>query len=69
MVDVMGLGDTPALVVGGGSGIGRATARLLAAAGAGVAMGDIDEDRAVTSAAFVFRSPSAEKPSTSGSVR
>jgi NAD(P)-dependent dehydrogenase (short-subunit alcohol dehydrogenase family) len=44
--DALGLKDKPTLVVGGGSGIGRATAQLLAAAGARVAVADLDGDRA-----------------------
>src|SRR5262245_9165404 len=44
--DVLGLRDQPVLVVGGGSGIGRATANLLARVGARVAVGDVDPDRA-----------------------
>ena len=44
MIDanVLGLGGKGALVVGGGSGIGRATCLLLARAGAKVAVGDLD---------------------------
>src|SRR2546421_491449 len=44
--DVLGLRDQPVLVVGGGSGIGRAAANLLARVGARVAVGDVDADRA-----------------------
>jgi NAD(P)-dependent dehydrogenase (short-subunit alcohol dehydrogenase family) len=44
--NVLGLRDKPALVVGGGSGIGRAAANLLARVGARVAVGDVDRDRA-----------------------
>ena len=44
--DVLGLRDKSVLVVGGGSGIGRATANLLAAVGARVAVGDVDAGRA-----------------------
>ena len=44
--DVFGLRDRPVLVVGGGAGIGRATALLLARIGASVAVADIDETRA-----------------------
>src|SRR3954471_10832114 len=44
--DVLGLQDKPVLVVGGGSGIGRATALLLAQLGANVAVADLDDTRA-----------------------
>jgi NAD(P)-dependent dehydrogenase (short-subunit alcohol dehydrogenase family) len=44
--DLFGLRGKPALVVGGGAGIGRASALLLARAGADVAVADIDPDRA-----------------------
>lgn len=40
--NILGLAGKGALVVGGGSGIGRATCLLLARAGAKVAVGDID---------------------------
>jgi NAD(P)-dependent dehydrogenase (short-subunit alcohol dehydrogenase family) len=46
MNELFGLADEPALVVGGGYGSGRELARLLAAAGARVAVGDIDPTRA-----------------------
>jgi NAD(P)-dependent dehydrogenase (short-subunit alcohol dehydrogenase family) len=46
MTDIFGLEGEPALVVGGGYGSGRELARLLAKAGARVAVGDIDEERA-----------------------
>ncbi len=46
MGEVFGLDGKPALVVGGGSGIGRETAKLLAAVGARVAVADLDPDRA-----------------------
>ena len=46
MQEVLGLAGQPALVVGGGYGSGRETARLLARAGARVAVADIDGDRA-----------------------
>jgi NAD(P)-dependent dehydrogenase (short-subunit alcohol dehydrogenase family) len=51
--DTFGLRDKPALVVGGGSGIGRATALLLAEVGARVAVADLDGDRAKAVAAEV----------------
>lgn len=44
---------TVALVTGGGSGIGQATARLLAARGAGVVVADIDEGAAQATAAEI----------------
>src|SRR5262245_15985687 len=46
MTDVLGLQGKPTLVVGGGSGIGRASALLLSRAGANVAVADIDRERA-----------------------
>jgi NAD(P)-dependent dehydrogenase (short-subunit alcohol dehydrogenase family) len=46
MSDHFGLAGKPTLVVGGGSGIGRATARLLALVGAEVAVADLDGVRA-----------------------
>ena len=44
--DLFGLRGKPALVVGGGFGIGRASALLLAQAGADVVVADLDVDRA-----------------------
>jgi len=44
--DVFGLAGTSALVVGGGFGIGRASALLLGRVGADVAVADLDPDRA-----------------------
>lgn len=46
MADVLGLEGKGALVVGGASGIGRASALLLAEAGADVVVGDLDKDAA-----------------------
>ena len=46
MTDIFGLAGHRALVVGGGYGSGRLTAKLLAEAGARVAVADIDADRA-----------------------
>ena len=53
MNDVFGLAGKPTLVVGGGSGIGRATALLLARVGAAVAVADLDGDRAAEVSAEV----------------
>jgi NAD(P)-dependent dehydrogenase (short-subunit alcohol dehydrogenase family) len=46
MTDVFGLGGKAALVVGGASGIGRATALMLGRVGANVAVADIDAEGA-----------------------
>jgi NAD(P)-dependent dehydrogenase (short-subunit alcohol dehydrogenase family) len=51
--EIFGLEDQPALVVGGGYGSGRLTAKLLAEAGARVAVVDIDPDRAASVASEV----------------
>jgi len=48
MKEIFGLEGEPALIVGGGYGSGRELARLLAQAGARVAVADIDADRART---------------------
>jgi len=48
--DILGLRGKPALVVGGGAGIGRASALLLARAGADVVVADLDEERAASTA-------------------
>ena len=44
--NVLGLAGKPALVIGGGFGMGRASALLLARAGANVALADVIEERA-----------------------
>jgi 3-oxoacyl-[acyl-carrier protein] reductase len=44
--NVLGLAGKPALVIGGGFGMGRASALLLARAGANVALADLIEERA-----------------------
>jgi 2-deoxy-D-gluconate 3-dehydrogenase len=46
--NVLGLEGAAALVVGGGSGIGRATSLLLADAGADVVVADLDAERAAS---------------------
>jgi NAD(P)-dependent dehydrogenase (short-subunit alcohol dehydrogenase family) len=46
--DLLGLQGKPALVVGGGSGIGKASALLLARAGADVVVADLDPDAAMS---------------------
>jgi 3-oxoacyl-[acyl-carrier protein] reductase len=45
--NVLGLAGRPALVIGGGDGIGRASVLLLARAGADVALADVVEERAL----------------------
>lgn len=45
-MDLLGLRDRAVLVVGGGAGIGEATCRYLGAAGAQVAVADVDHERA-----------------------
>jgi NAD(P)-dependent dehydrogenase (short-subunit alcohol dehydrogenase family) len=45
MLPVMELNGTSAIVTGGASGLGEATARVLAAAGAHVVVADLNEDR------------------------
>ena len=46
LTDLLGLRGKPALVVGGGYGIGHDSAVMLAQAGADVAVADLDLDRA-----------------------
>lgn len=58
-MDVFGLEGKAALVVGGGSGIGAATAGLLASVGARVVVADVDGDRAKAVAADVGGTPLA----------
>jgi NAD(P)-dependent dehydrogenase (short-subunit alcohol dehydrogenase family) len=53
MTELFGLDSTPSLVVGGASGIGRATALMLARAGAHVAVADLDGDGAAKVAAEI----------------
>jgi NAD(P)-dependent dehydrogenase (short-subunit alcohol dehydrogenase family) len=53
MADLLGLHDQPALVMGGGFGIGRATAVMLAEAGCRVAVADIIPERAKNVAAEI----------------
>jgi NAD(P)-dependent dehydrogenase (short-subunit alcohol dehydrogenase family) len=48
--NILGLRGKPALVVGGGYGIGRASALLLAQAGADVVVADLDAQRAESTA-------------------
>jgi 3-oxoacyl-[acyl-carrier protein] reductase len=51
--EILGLTDKRAIVVGGGLGIGRASAALLASAGAQVAVVDIERERADQVAAAI----------------
>jgi NAD(P)-dependent dehydrogenase (short-subunit alcohol dehydrogenase family) len=51
-----------AIVTGGGSGIGRATAQLLAAEGAAVTVADIDADAAATVASTIVGSGGLARP-------
>jgi NAD(P)-dependent dehydrogenase (short-subunit alcohol dehydrogenase family) len=53
MTDMLGLTGTPSLVIGGASGIGRASALTLAAAGAQVCVADLDPDGAAAVAAEI----------------
>ena len=65
--NVLGLAGKGALVVGGASGIGRATCLLLARAGAKVAVGDLDEGAAKEVAAEVAAT-GAEAGAVAGDV-
>ena len=47
-MSILDLSERGALVVGGGQGMGRATALLLARAGANVAVVDLEQDRVDT---------------------
>ncbi len=58
----MELNDRVALVTGGGSGIGRATAARLAAAGAAIAVLDLDAARAQEGAAALTRKGARAAP-------
>jgi NAD(P)-dependent dehydrogenase (short-subunit alcohol dehydrogenase family) len=49
--DLVGLDDRVAIVTGGARGIGRETAEMLAAAGAHVAVADLDKATAEAAAA------------------
>lgn len=51
MADLFGLQGKKAIVVGGGYGMGRATARVLAGVGAAIAIVDLDPDRSAAEAA------------------
>jgi NAD(P)-dependent dehydrogenase (short-subunit alcohol dehydrogenase family) len=57
VTDPFGLGGKPVLVVGGGSGIGQATAELLADVGARVVVADVDPDRASQVASAIGGQP------------
>jgi NAD(P)-dependent dehydrogenase (short-subunit alcohol dehydrogenase family) len=60
---LFGLQGKPVLVVGGGSGIGRATALMLGQVGADVAVADLDAGRAAEVAAEVAANAAAQVPS------
>ena len=45
----MNLNDVPAIVTGGASGLGEATARMLASHGAKVTIFDVQQDKAESS--------------------
>jgi 3-oxoacyl-[acyl-carrier protein] reductase len=64
--EVLGLEGQAALVVGGGFGIGRATAQLLAKAGAKVAVADLDRARAESVAREVGGHPVIGDVTTEG---
>ena len=66
---ILGLEGQPALVVGGGFGIGRATAILLAKAGARVAVADLDPERAAEVAREVDGHPLVGDVTTEAGAR
>ena len=63
MTDLFELAETPCLVIGGASGIGRATALMLARAGAAVAVADLDGDGAAKVAEEISTIGGAATPS------
>jgi 3-oxoacyl-[acyl-carrier protein] reductase len=66
MIDAaFALDNKVAMVVGAANGIGRATARAFAAAGAAVACADVEEAGAKTTAAEIERGGGPRSPSTS----
>lgn len=67
MLDLFGLTATPSLVIGGASGIGRATALLLGQVGASVAVADVDAGGAEKVASEV-RAAGGRAVSLSGDV-